>query len=214
MNLTGFEQLRCKLDDAADGAFDTDDLGDHLCSHAILYADDQAVIGEIGLDKLGQPAGIVGFCCEKHDIELFMERANVAQVMGFYLYIVLVIAARDSQTVRPHCFYVRRPHVDHRNVHSRPNEIGRNNASVCASRQHRNFLIHCVLPQSSIVRNHKSSYHALTHTEFVHSGAVGPQTVYDYEFEDWIQRMIGGFSSAYPRARFRPITIGVTVFSR
>ena len=155
MDLSGLEQLRRKLNDAADGALDTDDFGNHFRGHAILYPYHQAVVGEIGLDELGQPARIVGLRGEKHDVEFFMERADVAQMMGLHLHIVFVGAGRDRQTVCPHRLDVGRPHVDHRNVQSRPDQIGRDNASVRTGRKHRNFLVHRVLPQCSVVRGHK-----------------------------------------------------------
>ena len=60
----------------------TDDVDNVSVVHAVLRTDDYAVFPEIRLDEFAQPARVVRFRREEHDIELLFRRRQFTQMVS------------------------------------------------------------------------------------------------------------------------------------
>jgi hypothetical protein len=138
----GLEHLRGQFHHAADGAFGADNAGDHLGRHGVLGCDQQAVVGEIGLDEFGQPTRIIGFGGQQDPVELVVQGADICQMQSVYRDVEILGLGADRQAVRPHRFHMRRPLVDHGDVEPGADEVGGDATAVGAGGKDSDFLGH------------------------------------------------------------------------
>ncbi len=61
------EVIGAEIDKGADRPCLADDLGDHELVEAVLHRDDEAVLGEMRLDRPSGLGGVLGFHAEQHD---------------------------------------------------------------------------------------------------------------------------------------------------
>ena len=131
-----------KLDDAAEGAVRADHLGEAVERHRILHADEEPVIGEIGLDELGQPARVIGLAHQEDDVEFLVERADVAEVIGADLRDAQrLLRHLDEEAVLAHRLDMGRPLVDEDDVVAGAGQVGAGAAAIGAGGEHGDLFV-------------------------------------------------------------------------
>ncbi len=112
----------------------------------VLQSDQQAVGLQIGLDEFAGPARVVSLHHQQHDIEVAVERAHVAQVIGAST-ATCSSASRhgDVQPSRAHRLDMRRPLVDQRHVVAGRDQVGGDATAVRTGAEHRDCLVHTAL---------------------------------------------------------------------
>ena len=119
-----------------------DGLTEVVEGHRVLDADQQAVVGKVGLDELRQPAGVIGLAHQEDDVELLTERADVAEMVGAHRRDVQrLLRHLDAEAVLPHRLDMRRPLIDQDDVVAGPRQVGAGATAVGARGEHGDLLV-------------------------------------------------------------------------
>src|SRR5262249_21128767 len=111
---------RDERSDRAERAAPADYAGDRLFVEAVLQRQGEALLGEVGRDERGRPAGVVGLDRDHRDIDgVSRQGLHFGQVKGFRLPDDEFLLRRDAvelQAARPDGFHMLRPRIDERDV--------------------------------------------------------------------------------------------------
>ncbi len=146
LDLPGGEEFRLQFDDATHRATTADDRGDRVVVHAVLQPHQNAVLSEVGFDQFRQPAGIVRLGGQEHDVEIAVERCQLAEMQGPNGDVEIPVLALHVQTAGFHRLDVRRPLIDDRHVQPRPGKIGADTAADRAGPENRHCFAHAFIP--------------------------------------------------------------------